>query len=50
VRTTVLGKRESRSRPDTGIVEFQHEAFNQHDKLVAVCKRQGLMRKRPAAS
>jgi acyl dehydratase len=50
VRTTILGKRESRSRPDAGIVEFQHEAFNQDDTLVAVCKRQGFIRKRPAAS
>jgi acyl dehydratase len=50
VRTTILGKRESRSRPDAGIVEFQHEAFNQDDALVAVCKRQGFIRKRPAAS
>ena len=50
VRTTILGKRESRSRPDAGIVDFQHEAFNQDDVLVAVCKRQGFMRKRPAAS
>ena len=50
VRTTILGKRESRSRPDAGIVDFQHEAFNQNDVLVAVCKRQGFIRKRPAAS
>jgi acyl dehydratase len=50
VRTTILGKRESRSRPDAGIVDFQHEAFNQDDTLVAICKRQGFMRKRPVAS
>lgn len=50
VRTTVIGKRESRSRPGAGIVEFQHEAFNQDDKLVAVCLRQAFMRMRPAAS
>jgi acyl dehydratase len=50
VRTTILGKRESKSRPDTGIVEFLHEAFNQDDVVVAVCKRQGMMRKRPAVS
>ena len=45
VRTTVLGKRESRSRPDAGIIEFLHEAFNQNDVLVAVCKRQAFMRR-----
>lgn len=47
VVTTVLGKRESRSRPDAGIVEFQHEAFNQNDDLVAICKRQAFMRRKP---
>jgi len=48
VATSVLGKRESKSRPDAGIVEFQHEAFNQDDKLVAICTRQVFMRKKPA--
>jgi acyl dehydratase len=48
VRTTVIGKRESASRPNAGIVEFLHEAFNQDDKLVAVCRRQAFMRKQPA--
>jgi acyl dehydratase len=48
VRTTVMGKRESASRPNAGIVEFLHEAFNQDDKLVAVCRRQAFMRKQPA--
>ena len=49
VVTTVLSKRESRSRPEAGLVEFRHEAFNQDGTLVAVCKRQAFMRKRPAA-
>jgi acyl dehydratase len=48
VRTTVIGKRESASRPNAGIVEFLHEAFNQDDRLVAVCRRQAFMRKQPA--
>lgn len=47
VRTTVLTKRESKSRPSQGIVEFKHQAFNQHDKEVASCVRQALMHKRP---
>ncbi|HET9146466.1 MAG TPA: MaoC family dehydratase [Acetobacteraceae bacterium] len=47
VRTTVLAARESRSRPDAGIVTFRHEAFNQHGILVAACERAALMRKRP---
>jgi len=46
--TEIVGKRESQSRPDAGIVEFLHRAYNQDNKLVAECRRQGLMRKRPA--
>lgn len=45
--TRVLSKRESRSRPDAGLVEFEHRCFNQHDVLVATCCRVGLMRKLP---
>lgn len=47
--TEVLDLRESKSRPDAGIVTFQHQAFNQRGELVASCKRSGLQRKRPAA-
>jgi acyl dehydratase len=47
-RTAVLSKRESRSRPNAGLVEFQHTALNQNDEVVATCKRMALMRKRPA--
>jgi acyl dehydratase len=39
--------RESRSRPHNGIVIFIHRAFNQHDVLVAICKRSALMLRRP---
>jgi acyl dehydratase len=45
--TTVLAKRKSKSRPGTGIVEFDHRAYNQDDILVAECRRQALMRMRP---
>jgi acyl dehydratase len=48
VKTEIVGKRESKSRPDAGIVDFLHRAYNQDDKLVAECRRQGFMRKRPA--
>jgi acyl dehydratase len=48
VATTVAGKRESRSRPEAGIVEFDHKAFKQDGTLVAECRRQAFMRKRPA--
>ena len=46
VATKVISKRESKSRPNAGILELQHEAFNQDDTLVAACTRQVLMRKR----
>lgn len=48
VETTVISVRESRSRPDRGIVEFEHRAYNQDNLLVAKCTRQAMMMKRPA--
>jgi acyl dehydratase len=47
VTTEIVSKRESRSRPDAGIVEFQHRAYKQDGTLVAECRRQVFMRKRP---
>jgi acyl dehydratase len=49
VVSEVVSARESRSRPDAGIVEFQHRAYNQRDELVAECRRQAFMYRRPAA-
>ncbi len=49
VETEVIELRESKSRPDQGIVTFLHRAYNQNDELVAQCKRTGLQRKRPTA-
>ncbi len=46
VRTTVVGLRESRSRPGEGIVTFLHEAMKQDETVVARCRRAALMRKR----
>jgi len=48
VETEVLEMRESGSRPQNGIVVFEHRAFNQKDELVAHCKRSALMLKKPA--
>jgi acyl dehydratase len=45
--TTVLSKRESQSRKDSGIVIFEHRAWNQRDEEVASCHRSALMLKRP---
>jgi acyl dehydratase len=47
VKTSVLSSRESKSRADAGIVEFNHTATNQRGEVVAECRRQALMRKRP---
>jgi acyl dehydratase len=47
VETEVIELRESKSRPDNGIVIFEHRAFNQHDQLVATCKRSALMLREP---
>ncbi len=47
VETEVIELRESRSRPNTGIVTFQHRAYNQKNELVAICKRSGLQLKKP---
>ena len=44
--TEVVAKRESKSRPDAGIVEFEHRCFNQTETLVAICRRQAFMKKR----
>jgi len=46
--TSVISKRESQSRPDSGIVMFEHRAYNQRDELVCTCRRTGLMYRRQA--
>ena len=50
IETEVAKLRESKSRPNAGIVTFIHRAFNQHGTLVASCKRSGLQHKRPASA
>lgn len=49
VESKVLEKRESKSRPDNGIVLFLHSAYNQRNELVASCKRSALMYRLPKA-
>lgn len=49
VSTTVVSKRESQSRQDSGIVVFEHRAFNQRDEAVASCRRAALLLKQAAA-
>lgn len=50
VRTTVISKRESKSRPMAGIVEFEHIGLNHDDRVVCVCRRAALMHKKPVAA
>ena len=40
--------KESRSRPEAGIVTFAHRLHNQRDEIVCQCLRMALLKKRPA--
>jgi acyl dehydratase len=44
--TEVISKRDSRSRPDAGLVEFEVRGLNQRDQLVISLRRTGLMIKK----
>jgi acyl dehydratase len=44
--TEVAEIRESKSRPETGIVTFQHILLNQRDEVVCQCLRSALLRKK----
>ncbi|MGO4806087.1 MaoC family dehydratase [Arthrobacter sp. 2MCAF15] len=46
VETEALDKRESKSRPDTGIVGIEHRGYNQDGELVCVVRRTALMLRR----
>lgn len=43
-----IAVRESKSRPEAGIVTWQHQSFNQRDELVCRCTRSALIKRRPA--
>jgi acyl dehydratase len=45
VETTVVSKRESNSRPDAGIVEFEHRGINQRGEVVCACRRSAFMKR-----
>ena len=47
VETEVLELRESKSRPQNGIIVFAHRAINQRGEIVASCKRSALMLRKP---
>ena len=41
-------QRESKSRPEAGIVWFEHRGYNQRDEIVHLCHRSGMILKKPA--
>jgi acyl dehydratase len=47
VETEVAALRQSKSRPDAGIVTFAHRAINQHGDIVCECLRTALIRRAP---
>ncbi len=42
----VVGLKESKSRPNAGIVTFLHRAINQRDEIVCQCERSALLKKK----
>jgi len=44
----IVELRESRSRPDAGIVTFRHRLINQRDEVVCECLRSALLKRKPA--
>ena len=49
VITRIKEMRQSKSRPDSGIVTFEHVGYNQRDEEIAYCIRTGLIKKSGAA-
>lgn len=45
VETEVMELRESKSRPNAGIVIFRHRAFNQRDEIVCEAHRSALVKR-----
>ena len=46
--TEVMAVRESKSRPEWGIVTFEHRGINQRGELVARCRRAAMMLRKKA--
>ncbi len=46
--TEVVAKRDSRSRPQWGIVTFEHRASNQRGEIIMRCRRAAMMQRRPS--
>lgn len=48
VETEVIGLKESKSRPGSGIVTFLHRCINQRDEVVCQCERAALIKGKAA--
>ncbi|PTD16706.1 MaoC family dehydratase [Sphingomonas fennica] len=48
--TEVAELKDSRSRPDAGIITFRHELWNQRDEVVCRCLRMALVKRKPVAA
>lgn len=46
VSTKVVAKRESRTKPDRGIVTFEHRGLNQRGEIVCLCERGAMMQRK----
>ena len=44
----IVERRDSKSRPDAGLVTFRHELLNQRNEIVCQCLRTALLKRRPA--
>ena len=49
ITSEVAALKDSRSRPEAGIVTFLHEAVNQRGEVVCRCARTALLKRRPSA-
>ena len=47
--TEVIALKESKSRPDAGVVTFLHRCFNQRDEVVCSCERAALLKRSESA-
>ena len=48
VATKITEKRESKTKPDRGIVWFEHVGINQRNEIICECLRKGMMLKKNA--
>ncbi len=49
VESEIMAVRESKSKPDRGIVTIEHRAFNQHNEVVCSAVRNAMMLKAPTS-